>query len=148
VNTVLIVLTQMPLTHAVERFRRGRTAAAGMVFLGLGLGMLPFGRTMAFAAMALAVATIGEMLLMPTLVTLISLRAPEGGQGQYQGLFGLAWGIGSIIGPSLGTRIYETAGGTAVWLSAAALSALVAIGFMFLDRSDKRLASPPAGAAF
>ena len=147
VNTVLIVLTQMPLTHAVERIRRGRTAAAGMAFLGLGLGMLPFGRTMAFAAVALAVATLGEMLLMPTLVTLISLRAPEGGQGQYQGLFGLAWGIGSIVGPSLGTRIYDTAGGTAVWLSAAGLSALLALGFLAFDRGDRERASLPAAPA-
>jgi MFS family permease len=147
VNTVLIVLTQMPLTHAVESFRRGRTAAAGMVFLGAGLGMLPLGRTMLHAAAAMAVLTVGEMLLMPTLVTMISLRAPEGGQGQYQGLFGLAWGIGSIVGPSVGTRIYDTAGGAAVWVCAAGLSALVALGFLALDRAQGRGAPPGVPAA-
>jgi len=146
VNTVLIVLTQMPLTHAVEKFRRGRVAAVGMLFLGGGLGLLPVGRGFAFAGLCMAVATVGEMLLMPTLVTMISLRAPEGAQGQYQGLFGLAWGIGSVAGPALGTRVYERAGGTTVWLGAAGLSLVIASGFLILSAGRRKTsdsAEPP-----
>lgn len=103
---------------------------------------MPFGRGFVYASLTIAVWTIGEMLIMPTLVTLISLRAPEGGQGQYQGLFGLAFGIGYIIGPAVGTRIYENYGGTALWISAAGLAAALALGFLVLDRSR---ASAPVG---
>jgi MFS family permease len=142
VNTVLIVLVQMILTHSVERFRRPRVAAVGVLLLGLGLGIMPLGRGFLWAALTIAVWTFGEMLIMPTLVTMISLRAPEGGQGQYQGLFGLAFGIGSIIGPAAGTRIYERSGGTALWTSAAGLAALLALGFMILDGNRKKAGRP------
>jgi MFS family permease len=142
VNTILIVLFQMVLTHSLERYRRLRVAAAGVLLLGLGLGILPFGRGFLYAALTIAVGTVGEMLIMPTLVTLISLRAPEGGQGQYQGLFGLAFGIGYIVGPAIGTRIYENAGGTMLWISVAGFAAMLALGFMILDGKRR---SVPAG---
>jgi predicted MFS family arabinose efflux permease len=137
VNTVLIVLFQMILTHSVERFRRPRVAAAGVLLLGLGLGIMPFGRGLFYAALTIAVSTFGEMLIMPTLVTMISLRAPEGGQGRYQGLFGLAFALGAIVGPAAGTRIYEKSGGMVLWLCAAGLAAALALGFMILDRSRR-----------
>ena len=142
VNTVLIVLFQMILTHSVERFRRPRVAAAGVLLLGLGLGLLPFGRGFLYAALTIAVGTVGEMLIMPTLVTLVSLRAPEGGQGQYQGLFGLAFGIGYILGPAVGTRIYENAGATMLWISVAGFAAILALGFLIFDGRRK---SAPIG---
>jgi len=136
VNTVLIVIFQMPLTHGVERFKRGRVAASGAVFLGAGLGLLPLGRGALYAAATVAVWTLGEMLIMPTLVTMISLRAPEGAQGQYQGAFGLAFGIGYILGPALGTHLYEASGGTVLWLAAAGLCSAIATGFLVLSRTE------------
>ena len=126
VNTVLIVLFQMVLTHGVERFPRGRVAAAGAAFLGLGFGLMPFGRGWLYGAMTVAVWTIGEMLFIPTVTTMISLRAAEENQGRYQSLLSLAFGLGFVVGPSLGTRVYERFGGTAVWLGAAGLAAVVA----------------------
>ena len=81
VNTVLIVLFQMVLTHGVERFPRGRVAAVGAAFLGLGFGLMPFGRGWLYGAMTVAVWTIGEMLFIPTATTLISLRAVGGEPG-------------------------------------------------------------------
>ena len=66
VNTVIIVLFQMVLTHGVERFPRGRVAAVGHRFLGLGFGLMPFGRGWFYGAMTVAVWTIGEMLFIPT----------------------------------------------------------------------------------
>jgi MFS family permease len=139
VNTVLIVIFQMPLTHAVERFKRGRVAAAGALFLGAGLSLLPLSRGLLYAAATVAVWTVGEMLMMPTLVTMISLRAPDGAQGQYQGAFGVAFGVGSVLGPALGTRLYEAFGGSVLWPAAGGLCLVLAAGFLVL-KSDP---SPP-----
>jgi MFS family permease len=134
VNTVLIVLFQMVLTHGVERFPRGRVAAVGVAFLGLGFGIMPFGRGWLYGAMTVAVWTIGEMLFIPTATTLISLRASEENQGRYQSLLSVAFGLGFIAGPALGTRVYERFGGTAVWLGTAALAAVVAPVFLLAGR--------------
>ncbi len=134
VNTVLIVLFQMVLTHGVERFPLGRIAAVGAAFLGLGFGLMPFGRGWLYGAMTVAVWTIGEMLFIPTATTLISLRAPEESQGRYQSLLSVAFGLGFIAGPALGTRVYERFGGTALWLGTAALAAVVAPVFLLAGR--------------
>jgi len=138
VNTVMIVLFQMVLTHGVERFPLGRVAAAGAGFLGLGFGLLPFGRGWAYGALTVAVWTIGEMLFIPTVTTIVSLRASDENQGRYQSLLSVAFGLGFVIGPSLGTRVYERFGGTAVWLGVAGLAAAIAPLFLVRGRGQPR----------
>lgn len=130
VNTVMIVLFQMIVTHRSEKFGIRRVAAAGTLLLGLGFGLLPFGRGFLYAAMTVAVWSFGEMLIMPTLITTISLLAPSGYQGKYQGLFSLAFSCGYILGPAAGTKIYESLGGTALWLSVAGLAVLISLFFL------------------
>jgi len=140
VNTVLIVLFQMVLTHGLDRFPRGRIAAAGSLFLGLGFGLMPFGRGWLYGAMTVAVWSVGEMLLLPTLTAMISLRAPEGGQGKYLGLYSLAFSFGFVLGPSVGTRVFERFGGQVLW-PAAALAAVISVGFLLGARTSSRSAA-------
>jgi MFS family permease len=144
VNTVIIVLFQMVLTHAVERFPRGLVAAGGAAFLGLGFGLMPFGRGWLYGAMTVAVWTIGEMLFIPTVTTMISLRASEENQGRYQSLLSVAFGLGFIAGPALGTRVYERFGGTVLWLGTAGLALAAAVVFLFPGRGPEGTA--PGGA--
>ena len=146
VNTVIIVLFQMVLIHAVERFPRGRVAAAGALFLGLGFGLMPFGRSWFYGAMTVAVWTIGEMLFIPTATTMISLRASDENQGRYQSLLSVAFGLGFIAGPSLGTHVYERFGGTAVWFGTAALAAAVAPLFLLKGGNRRRPRENDPGA--
>ena len=129
VNSGLIVLAQMVLTHGAERFRRGRVAAVGTILLGLGFGLLPLGRGFLYAAMTIVIWTFGEMLVLPTLTTMISLRAPEGGQGKYQGLFSLAFSVGNVLGPAVGMAAYDRLGAPVLWFGVAGLAAAVASGF-------------------
>jgi len=44
---------------------------------------MPFGRGWLYGAMTVAVWTVGEMLFIPTVTTLIFLRAAEENQGRY-----------------------------------------------------------------
>jgi predicted MFS family arabinose efflux permease len=129
VNSGLIVLAQMVLTHGAERFRRGRVAAVGTILLGLGFGLLPLGHGFLYAAMTVVIWTFGEMLVLPTLTTMISLRAPEGGQGKYQGLFSLAFSVGNVLGPAVGMAAYDRLGAPVLWFGVAGLAAAVASGF-------------------
>lgn len=71
---------------------------------------------------------------MPTLTTMISLRAPEGSQGRYQSLLSLAFGVGFVAGPALGAQIYERCSGTALWLGTGAAAAAVSAIFLLQGR--------------
>jgi MFS family permease len=66
------------------------------------------------------------MLAFPSLMTAVSLRAPPGAQGRYQGLHALAFSVGMTLGPLLGARISAAHGWGALWLCAAGLALGVA----------------------
>ncbi|HEY3383458.1 MAG TPA: MFS transporter [Vicinamibacterales bacterium] len=125
VNTALIVLVQMPLTHAVERWSRTGMAACGTLLLAAGFGVMPLSESAAFVALTVAIWTFGEMLTMPALTTLVSFRAPAGAQGRYQGLFSMSFSVGIVAGPALGTRLYVLGGGTALWTSVGGLAVAI-----------------------
>ena len=76
---------------------RTRVAAAGAILFGLGFGLLPLGHGAGYVAATIVVWTFGEMLVFPSLMTLMSLRAPAGSQGRYQGLHSLAYSVGCIV---------------------------------------------------
>jgi len=134
VNTILIVGVQMPLTHFAGRFSGVRVAALGALALGIGFGLMPWGRGFAFMALTVAVWTFGEMLVMPSLTNLVSLRAPSQLTGRYMGLHGLGFSLGLTLGPALGMRLLQARGGMGLWSTVAVLCGLVAVLFFGLSR--------------
>jgi MFS family permease len=130
VNTILVVGFQMPLTHFAGRFPGPRTAAAGSLAFALGFGLMPAGEGFAFLALTVATWTVGEMLVMPTITTLVSLRAPAHLTGRYMGLHSLGFSLGIILGPAMGMRLLQISSGAALWRAVGALG--VALSFLFL----------------
>lgn len=126
VNTLLIVLFQMPLIHAVQRLSGTAVSAAGAVLIALGFGLLDLGHGWVYLACTVVVWTVGEMLTFPTLSAMVSLRASGSTQGKYQGLYSLAFSLGIVAGPVAGARLGEAAGWGALWASTCALGLAVA----------------------
>jgi len=129
VNTLMIVFLEMPLIHWLSRFAPGRVVAWGALFFGASFPLLPLGRSFGFAALCMAVLTVGEMLTMPMLATLISNRAPASSVGRFQGMFSLAFTFAFVIGPLLGTWIYGTWSGEVLWAAVGLLAVLLWFGF-------------------
>jgi MFS family permease len=102
------------------------------VLLGVGLGMMPLGRGFAFGALTVAVWTFGEMLSMPLVTALIAERADDSNRGRYMGLNSFAFSLAFIVGPPVGTAIYDGLGPDAVWYACAGACVLIAIAFSAL----------------
>lgn len=132
VNTVLIVSVEMLLLHALRRRRPEGVVAAGTVLLGLGFGLMPFGLGAAYAAFTVVVWTFGEMLALPTMMSLVTLRSHPAALGEYQGLVGLAFATASMVGPMASTWLYAVAGADSVWYACGVLGVLLAAGFASL----------------
>ena len=62
-----------------------RVIAIGTLLLGLGFGLTPFGNTTSFAVFSVVVWTFGEILTLPMLLTLTTLRSDPGGDGRVPG---------------------------------------------------------------
>jgi predicted MFS family arabinose efflux permease len=136
VNTLLIVTVEMLLMHALRQHAPARVVALGTLLLGLGFGLTPFGNTTSFAVCSVVVWTFGEILTLPMLLTLTTLRSDPAAMGEYQGLTSLAFATATTFGPVLGTRLWEAAGPAWVWYACAALGAAIALGFARIAGED------------
>ena len=138
VNTLMIVFLEMPLVHWLSRFAPGRVVAWGALFFGASFPLLPLGRSFGFAALCMAVLTVGEMLTLPMLATLISNRAPASSVGRFQGMFSLAFTVAFVIGPLLGTWIYGSWSAEALWIAVGLLAVLLWLGFNAVQAAMSR----------
>ncbi|MBN2369360.1 MAG: MFS transporter [Vicinamibacteria bacterium] len=128
VNTVLIVAIEMLLMHGLRRARPARVASLGTFLLGFGFALLPFGRGAPYAVFTVVVWTMGEILALPMLMTIVSARADESTQGEYQGVSSLGFATAWVIGPSLGMGIYDRFGSDALWYACGLLGIALSLG--------------------
>ncbi len=123
-NTLVIVVFQMPIVHAVERFDTLRVVGVGAFLLCAGFGLLALTSSMGSIAVTVLVWTLGEMLTMPLVEGFVAQRSPIEGRGQYMGIFSAAFSMAFVLAPFGGTWVYEEWGYRTLW----ALCALLGVG--------------------
>jgi MFS family permease len=140
VNSVVIVLAQLPVTRFVEGRRRmpmlaamtAFWAAAWLLVLGAGIWL-----TAAAAATVIVTAAaifgIGECLQGATQQALIADLAPDEIRGRYMALSTNSWSIGWIAGPVIGAFVLQHAP-LALWPAAAATCLAAGAAALLLER--------------
>ncbi len=131
VNTILIVVIEMVLIHAVRRRSEMKIIALGTVLIGVGFGLLPLGRGFLFAAITVVVWTMGEILTIPLSGTVVANRAGDA-TGRYMGVLSLNFSLSMFLAPLVGNWIFAKIGGDALWpiMGGAALLAAAGIWAM------------------
>ncbi len=144
-NTGFIVIAQLPISRAVRHLDRSRTLAlsAGAWLLTWLVGEVASLTHGLPASLLLGVFAVsfgaGECLLSATIGPLVADLAPAAVRGRYMASFNLSWGVGLLIGPTLGGLIVGSVLRPGMWL----LWAAVAGGLMvFAERLGRHL---PAG---
>ena len=145
VNTILIVLIEMVLIHALRRRSEMKIIALGAAFIGIGYGLLPFGRGYGYAAFTVIVWTMGEILTMPLTATVTAARAGASA-GRYMGVLSLTFSLAWFIAPFAGNWLYAKIGGDALWTLAGGIGLLTAGGIWAL-RGALAVSKPPEGDA-
>jgi predicted MFS family arabinose efflux permease len=143
VNTILIVIIEMVLLHALRKKNEMKIIALGACFIGTGFALLPLGRGFLFAAFTVAVWTMGEILTMPLTATVASHRAGAAA-GRYMGLLSLTFSLSMFIAPLAGNWLYGAVGGDILWPIAGGTAILTALGFWALSGT----LSPSRNGAF
>jgi MFS family permease len=136
VNTIVIVLVQLPLARWLEGKRRLRAiatmpilfAAAWLIVDGAGLWL---DATAAFAVLLAAaiVLGIGECFHGPAHIALVADIGPPYLRGRYFAVHSLSWGLAGAVGPAVGGAILDHEP-FALW-PLAAVGCLVAAGGWF-----------------
>jgi MFS family permease len=141
-SPVVVILFQFSTTRLIKDRPAFLMMALGTFFYLIGFGMFGFVATTWLFAIALVIITIGEMIVMPISSALAANFAPEEMRGRYMAVFGLSWGIPSIIGPSAAGLILDNFNPFLLWYVAAAISAVAIGGFYLLHLwlgKDQRL---------
>lgn len=134
INPILIVALEMLIVERLSRPNPLRIIALGAALVGIGFGLLPFGRGFLYAVFCTVVFTAGEMLEAPFSGGFVANRATDQNRGRYMGLYTLMYSLCFVVAPATGTFVYEAAGPRTLWLSCAALGLLSALGCWILAR--------------
>ncbi|MEE8524098.1 MAG: MFS transporter [Thermoanaerobaculia bacterium] len=139
-NAVLIVAFEMLLIKAFERQPPARLVGVGMFLLCAGFGLMPLGRSVAFALLTVVVWTVGEMLMIPFANVLVAERAGSGKAGTAMGMYASMYSVALILAPVVGLRVYERYGGDVLWTAAGLIGIPLWILTAVLARTGERSA--------
>ncbi|MFE0644610.1 MFS transporter [Streptomyces sp. NPDC058877] len=120
VNGVIVILLQPLIGHRLAPYDKSRVLACGFLLAAVGNGLVTAASGGAAYAAAVAVWSLGEVLVFAVTAAIVADLAPVALRGRYNGLLGMAWGTGFLIAPLLGTRLLA-AGSTVLWPACAAL---------------------------
>jgi MFS family permease len=137
VNGIGIVIVQPLVLNRLQVHDRSRVLAAGCATVGLGFGALTFASSVPEYAAATVVWTLGEIMVFAVTTSVVADLAPAHLRGRYNGLWGVAWGAGSMLAPLLGSRLLAV-GRPALWLTCLALCAAAAVGQLQLGPAIRR----------
>jgi len=116
VNTLLIVVLEVPLNLAMGHWRHGRLLLLGSLCLAVGFGLTAWATTYAMLILTTVIWSFGEMILFPAISDAVATLAPPDRRGEYMGLLSLAFAAALALGPWLGVLAYAKVGPKHVWL--------------------------------
>ncbi len=141
-NTLVIVVCQMPILHVVERFDTLRVIGVGAFLLCAGFALLPLGTTPGSLAVTVLVWTCGEMLTTPLLEGFVARRSPVENRGQYMGLFSAAFSVAFVLAPVGGTWVYGRYGYLTLWGLCGLLGVVLWVAFFLLSATVRKQQAP------
>jgi MFS family permease len=133
-NAAMVVLLQFSVTRWISRYRPLLVMAAGMLLYAIGFGVYGFVSAYALFLVAMAVLTVGEMVIAPTSQALVAHLAPEDMRGRYMAIYGFSWMISVAVGPLLTGLIMDNADPRWVWYATGLVGLVAAVAFALLQR--------------
>ncbi len=107
INGVMIVLFELALTSWTQKFPPQPLIALGYGLTAVGFALTGVASGIPMLAMTVVIWTMGEMVYAPVTGAFVTGLAPERFRGRYMGLFHSTWSLGMLLGPVMGTWLYE-----------------------------------------
>jgi MFS family permease len=142
-NAVMVVLLQFPITRRIEDKPPMLMMALGMALYAIGFAMYGFVSAYVLFMAAMAIITVGEMLVAPVSQAVTASMAPEDMRGRYMAVFGFSWSIPFIVGPLMAGAIMDNLDPRWLWYAAGLIGILATAAFAQLHR-QARPATVPA----
>ncbi len=105
-NGLLVLVLELPITGVVSRYRLEYVLAIGNLLIGVGLALTGFMSSMGLLAVTVLIWTLGEMMSTSVAQAYLGSLSPPHLVGRYQGLYGVAYTLGTGAGPLIGGAVY------------------------------------------
>jgi predicted MFS family arabinose efflux permease len=135
VNTLLIVVLEVPLNLAMASWSHRWTMVLGAVLFAVGFGSMAVLHSKAGLLLADVIWTFGEMIAMPASGAYTTDIAPPGRAGQYAGAYASTFSLAVLVGPWAGTIALDKFGGTALWAGVMVVGLVGAAVLCWLEES-------------
>ena len=137
-NAGMVVAFQFLITRKISDRPPMLVMAAGSLLYVVGFGMYGFSSVYLLFMAAMAVITLGEMVMVPVAEAYVGDAAPEDMRGRYSGVMGFSWMIPWMIGPLLAGLIMDYGDPNWIWYGSALLGTVAAAGFLALDIEEQK----------
>jgi MFS family permease len=135
-NAVMVVLFQYGVTGLTRRFNTLWVLAVGSLFFAVGVGSVGWGAGWAAFLISMVIATIGELIVVPTSTTLTADLAPPEMRGRYMSIYNLTHSLGIGLGPVIGGLLNDHVAPVAIWYGGLTIGLLAVAGFVRMARSS------------
>jgi MFS family permease len=136
-NALMVVLFQFWITKKISKYAPMKIMAFGAFFLMIGFGMYGFVSSIYMFFIAMAIITVGEMIVFPIGQVSAASFAPEDKRGRYMAVYGFQWAVPNLFGVLVAGIIMEHIGPFWVWYFAGTLSLISIMGFWLLHGVTK-----------
>lgn len=133
VNGICIIFLELPISGLTRRLTVRPVIATGWLLIALGFGLIATAHSVVPLILTVVIWTLGEMVHSPVSSAYVANLAPAHLRGRYQGIWGLTWSAGLILGPILGILLYSRSS-NALWLTCGALGLLASILLLLSGR--------------
>jgi MFS family permease len=137
-NALMVVVLQFWITRRIAKYAPMKMMALGTFLYMIGFGMYGFVSEWYMFFVAMAILTVGEMIVIPVSQATVAQFASEDKRGRYMAVYGFHWSIPTLFGVSGASFIYLYIGPNWVWYIAGTLCLTAIIGFWILNGVTKK----------
>jgi MFS family permease len=142
-NATMVVLFQFAISRRVDKYPPFLILTFGTLVLVVGFGMYGFVSTYVLFMVAMAIITIGEMLVAPVGQGIAAKLAPEQMRGRYMAIYGFAWSIPGAIGMYFAGLILDNYDPNWIWYAAVIVGLMAASAFWLMNLHQREPDAAP-----
>jgi MFS family permease len=136
-NALMVVAFQFLITRKTAKYAPMKMMAIGTLLYMIGFGMYGFISEWYLFFIAMAILTVGEMIVIPISQATVARFASEDKRGRYMAVYGFHWSIPTLFGVSGASFVYYYIGPNWVWYIAGILCLIAIFGFWMLHGVTK-----------
>jgi len=136
-NALMVVLFQFLITRMTSKYAPMRMMALGTLLYMIGFGMYGFISEWYLFFVAMAILTVGEMIVIPVSQATVARFASEDKRGRYMAVYGFHWSIPTLFGVLGASFVYYYIGPNWVWYIAGIICLIAIVGFWILNGVTK-----------